>query len=73
MPAQRDEPSALRGGPSQEKIKKVISQIGSMEKLSPIKARLPESIGYEKIKLVNSSSNLKSLKSVILGSIINLG
>lgn len=35
----------------EEKIEKVILQLGSTEKLSPIKAKLPESIGYEKIRL----------------------
>ncbi|MFZ2192884.1 MAG: RecQ family ATP-dependent DNA helicase [Candidatus Moraniibacteriota bacterium] len=35
----------------EEKIARVVSQIGSTEKLSPIKAKLPASIGYEKIKL----------------------
>ena len=36
----------------QEKIARVISQIDNTEKLSPIKIKLPESITYEKIRMV---------------------
>lgn len=36
----------------QEKIASVVSKIGKIEKLRPIKEKLPENIGYEKIKFM---------------------